>query len=520
MVNVLELKQQSVELKREASQALSDVNSGKITQAEFTQKMLGNGDGKTGLQAKDKEIGDSIKAYSAANAIHGAGGDSLPEGMQAAGDMPQSVKAKRAQENWVRYKSLQKMAAENSRAIVSGETGKNQGSFSFDLALKQVNDQWAMHLPDDHEYGMKAQGVAGLQGVTATGTTVPPTGTPAPGAYFLTGGGAATLVEPEFEPGIAELRFYPNVIESLFPSMPVSGGVVSYVKQTAMNNNAAATPEGATKPTSSIAVARYTDTIGKITNLERVTDETIEDAPQFWALVQQDGVLGVSRKFEVELLAGTGMPGINGLLNRNAPAGGLAYPSGFLIPTTVTPVTNIVIGGGVGAGASSSTVASITPGRKYTLPTDYTKGTAMAEALLTAVTDIRVTYFFEPDAMVVNPVNWQDIRLAKDANGQYLGGSFFGTNYGVAANAGQVGIEDQLLLWNKRVISTPVQPLNLPIVGDFRDGGKILRRGGMRVDVTNMNGFDFEQNLWTMRAEIRAGLQVKRPELFEIVQFA
>jgi hypothetical protein len=105
---------------------------------------------------------------------------------------------------------------------------------------------------------------------------------------------AATLVEPEFEPGIAELRFYPNVIESLFPSVPVNGGVVSYVKQTGMTNNAAATPEGATKPTSSVAVARYSDTIGKITNLERVTDETIEDAPQFWALVQQDGVLGVS----------------------------------------------------------------------------------------------------------------------------------------------------------------------------------------------------------------------------------
>lgn len=519
MVNVLELKQQSVELKREASQALSDVNSGKITQAEFTQKMLGNGDGATGLMAKDKDISDGIKAYGAANAIHGSGGDALPEGVTEAVEPSRSMKAKRANENWARYKSLQKVAAENARNIASGQNGSGQGSFSFDLALKNPRDQ-GLRLPDDAEYGYKAQGVAGLQGVTASGTTVPPAGTVGPGAYFLSGGGAATMVEPEFEPGIAELRWYPNVIEGLFPSMPVTGGVVSYVKQTAMNNNAAATPEGSTKPTSSIAVQRFSDTIGKITNLERVTDETIEDAPQFWALVQQDGVLGVSRKFEVELLAGVGMPGVNGLLNRNAPGSGLAYPSGFLTPTTVTPVTNIVIGGQVGSGATSETVASITPGRKYTLPTDYTRGTAMAEALLTAITDIRVTYFFEPDNTLLNPVDWQTIRLSKDANGQYLGGSFFGTNYGIAANAGQVGIEDNLTLWGKRVISTPVQPLGLPIVGDFQDGGKILRRGGLRVDVTNMNGFDFEQNLWTMRAEIRAGLQVKRPELFEIIQFA
>jgi HK97 family phage major capsid protein len=500
MPNVLALKQQAAELQRETSEKLKAVDEGTITLAEFTQYMNGNGDGQTGAVARDKEIGDGIKAYNAAMGIKD-GADRAP-GEGAPPDQPVSLKMKRAQENWARYKALQKMAAENARNIVSGGTGQNQGSYSFDISLKRVNDPWEVKLPEDTEWHEKAQGVAGLQGVTAAGTTVPATGAPLPGAYFLTGGGAATLVEPEFEPGIAELRFYPNVIENLFPGVPVAGGVVSYVKQTGMTNNAAATPEGATKPTSSVAVARYSDTIGKITNLERVTDETIEDAPQFWALVQQDGVLGVSRKFEVELLAGTGLPGINGLLNRNAPAGGLAYPSGFLLPTVVTPVTNVVIGGAAGAGASSATVASVTPGRKYTL------------------TDIRVTYFFEPDAMLLNPTDWTTIRLAKDANGQYLGGSFFGTNYGLAANNGQVGIEEGLLLWNKRVVSTPVQPLGLPIVGDFRDGGKILRRGGMRVDVTNMNGFDFEQNLWTMRAEIRAGLQVKRPELFEIVQFA
>jgi HK97 family phage major capsid protein len=507
MTNVLELKQQSVELKNETAAKLKAVNEGTITLAEFKQYMNGNGDGKTGAVARDKDISDGIKAYNAAVAL--SRGESTEDG--APPETPVSAKIKQAQENWARYKSLQQIAHNNAQNIAQGGTGSGRGDFSFEIPLKSMADDGMV---------FKAQGVAGLQGVTATGTTAPATGYLTPGQYFPVGGGAGTLVEPEFEPGIAELRFYPNVIESLFPSIPVNGGVVSYVKQTGMTNNAAATPEGATKPTSSIAVARYTDTIGKITNLERVTDETIEDAPQFWALVQQDGVLGVTRKFEVELLAGTGMPGILGLLTRNAPAAGLSYPSGFLAPTVVTPVTNVVIGGGVGSGASSSTVASITPGRKYTLPTDYTKGTAMAEALLQAITDIRVTYFFEPDAMVLNPTDWTTLRLAKDANGQYLGGSFFGTNYGVGANAGGVGIEDNLTLWGKRVVSTPVQPQGLPIVGDFRDGGKILRRGGMRVDVTNMNGFDFEQNLWTMRAEIRAGLQVKRPELFEIVQFA
>lgn len=516
MPNVLELKQQASELGRETSAKLKAANDGTITLAEFTQYMNGNGDGQTGAVARNKEISDGIKAYNEATGMSGGASDPS-EGLPP--EIPISLRQKRVQENWIRYKGLQKMAAENARNISSGQTGTNQASFSFDIELKNPNDPWALKIPEGGEYGYKAQGVAGLQGVQSSGTSTPPTGTLAPGVYFPAGT-AGPVVEPEFEPGIAEMRFYPNVIESLFPSMPVGGGVVSYVKQSAITNNAAATPEGATKPTSSIAVVRYTDNIGKITNLERVTDETIEDAPQFWALVQQDGVLGVSRKFEVELLAGTGLPGINGLLNRNAPAGGLSYPSGFLRPATVTAVTSVVIGGATGSGAASSTVASITPGRKYTLAGDATDGTAMAEAILTAITDIRVTYFFEPDAAVLNPTDWTKIRLAKDSNGQYLGGSFFGTNYGVPQNGGNVGIEENLTLWGKRVVTTPVQPVGLPIVGDFRDGGKILRRGGMRVDVTNMNGFDFEQNLWTMRAEIRAGLQVKRPELFTIIQFA
>lgn len=272
MPNVLALKQQAVELKNTVAEKLKAVDDGSITVAEFTQYM-------ENATKQDQEIGDGIKAYNAARGITD-GADRAP-GEGDPPDQPQSVKAKMAQENWTRYKALQKMAAENARNIVSGGTGQNQGSFSFDIALKRANDPWSVSVPDDHEYGMKAQGVAGLQGVTATGTTAPATGNLAPGVYFPSGGGAGTLVEPEFEPGIAELRFYPNVIETLFPSVPVNGGVVSYVKQTGMTNNAAPTPEGATKPTSSVAVARYTDTIGKITNLERVTDETIEDAPQF-----------------------------------------------------------------------------------------------------------------------------------------------------------------------------------------------------------------------------------------------
>jgi len=39
----------------------------------------------------------------------------------------------------------------------------------------------------------------------------------------------------------------------------------------------------------------------------------------------------------------------------------------------------------------------------------------------------------------------------------------------------------------------------------------------LQVNVANTNGYDFEQNLWTARAEERVGLLVERPELFELI---
>src|SRR3954468_16976042 len=99
MPNVLELKQQAVELKNETATKLKEINEGKITLAEFTQYMNGNGDGKTGAVARDKDISDGIKAYNAAMGIQGGQETGDPG---APPERPMSVKVKKAQENWAR----------------------------------------------------------------------------------------------------------------------------------------------------------------------------------------------------------------------------------------------------------------------------------------------------------------------------------------------------------------------------------------------------------------------------------
>lgn len=455
------LRQQASELANEVKSKSAAFEKGELTAAEFGQYM-------DNIESRNTDIETAMKAYDQASRLAGAADLVVPQGEEPL------------------TKSASQAAYDR---IKSAAMGRQRDSVDFEM-------------------GFKAQGVTGLMGEAASGTTAPS----ALSGYFY-GGAAGPAVVPEFVPGITELRFYPNAIAALFPTLPVTSPVVTYVREAAFTNGAAKVKEGETKPTSTNSLTRYTEVVGKVAALARITDELIADAPAFWSLIQTRLAQGVVRKEEVELLAGVGVPGVNGLLNRS---------TGFTAPQTVSAVTNLVVpaSGTAGAGAGSNTVSSVTPGRAVvgtgsagTAPT----GVQIAEGVLQAITDIRTLTFFEPDAIVMNPTDFLTVRQSKDSAGQYLGGSFFGYSYGGAVNAPLGALDPGITLWGKKVVSTPAMPAGYILVGDFAEGGSVLRRSGLQVNVTNTNGVDFEQNLWTARAETRVGLLVERPELFELI---
>src|SRR5438128_10720440 len=300
-----QLRKRALDLASEVSAKMSDASLSAAQKAEYLDK----------AEQENQEIAVAVKNFERAQQFRAAPQDDggVPE------QQPEVVdhRAKAIGDAYARAKAA---AAEHTRESVS------------------------------FEMGFKAQGVTGLMGDAANGTSAPS----ALSGYFL-GGAGGPAIEPQFIPGVVDLRFYPNVIASLFPNMPVNSPVVSYVRESSWTNNAAAVNEGATKPTSTNALARLTEQLGKIANLARVTDELIQDAPYFWALIQARLGQGVIRKEEIELLAGSGYPGVNGLLNRT---------TGFTKPQSITAVTNLVIptAGTAGIGAATATVASVTPG--------------------------------------------------------------------------------------------------------------------------------------------------------------
>lgn len=371
---------------------------------------------------------------------------------------------------------------------------------AYELAKAATNPFSRKTFHTGFEIGTKAQGAPSMMGEGTSGTTAPTAAT----GLFLAGSAGPSIL-PNFLPGIVPQLFYPLQLMSLFPQGTTDSPVVSWVQETAWTNNAAAVPEGASKPYSSDTIARQQEQVGKIANLLKLTDEMMQDAPAFASFVQNRLVQGVQRQEEVQVLAGTGYPGVNGLLN---------HSQGFTVAVggSQTTAANVSFpaSGTAGAGTSGSTISTIYYGRAIGTTGSALNPVSVADGLYGAMTDLRTVAFVEPDAIVMNPQNWAQIRLAKDGQGQYLGGSFFGADYGTGANAGES-------LWGKRVVVTPAMPVDTVLIGSFGEATQVFRRQGITVDMSNSNGTDFEQNLVTVRAESRVALATYRPPAFELI---
>ena len=118
--------------------------------------------------------------------------------------------------------------------------------------------------------------------------------------------------------------------------------------------------------------------------------------------------------------------------------------------------------------------------------------------------------YVEPDCLIVNPADWQEIRLLTDDQGGYMGGGPFGSQYGGVS----VGVDGQVsgdidVLWNKPVHVTSALGAGTALVGT-RAGAAVYRRGLLTVEMTNSHADLFTSDMVAIRAERRAALCVPR----------
>jgi HK97 family phage major capsid protein len=277
-------------------------------------------------------------------------------------------------------------------------------------------------------------------------------------ATFTTAG--STLTQYDRQAGMVMIEQQRLLIRDLLAMGQTTQNTIRYPREDTFTNAATTVAEGAVKPEATFDTSEADAPVRKIAVTAKVTDELFADFPAMRDYVNNRLRFMVLQEEEDQLLNGDGVaPNLTGLLN---------------VTGVLTQAYN----------------------------------TSPLETILRSATAVRTTGFFEPDGVVINPADWQAMRLAKDANNQYYGGGPFTGPYGV----GQFIEEPRV--WGLRPVITTAVAAGTALVGAFKIGAQFFLRQGLAVETTNSNEDDFKRNLIAIRAEERGALAVYRPKAF------
>lgn len=288
-----------------------------------------------------------------------------------------------------------------------------------------------------------------------------PDGTPNLRAATLTedpaSGGA--LIIPDYRPGILAPLPQPLLVAELFAQGTTGSNLITYMREKSFVNAAATVAEGAAKPESTLTFEAASDPVRKIAHWLPVTEEMLEDEPAIRSYIDARLRMGVLLVEQDQLINGDGTaPNISGILDR----AGLAAP----IPK--------------GAGETN------------------------ADAIFRQMMTIFGTSYLMPDGIVLNPADWAATLLTKTSTGEYFTGGPFSP------------IQSPTL-WGLPVAVSPVIAPGTGLVGAFKTGAQIFRKGGVNVEASNSHQDFFVKNLVAIRAEERLALAVYRPGAFGTV---
>ena len=246
------------------------------------------------------------------------------------------------------------------------------------------------------------------------------------------------------------------VIADLIPQDHTENSVIRYMEFTTWTNGAAPVAEGAVKPQSSIAATERQVALQTIATLLPVTEQQLRYVPQLRAVIDNVLELMLMLTEETQLLYGNGTaPQLQGILTKT----------------------------GV---------------QTYALSTGGVKEN-IADSFYAAFTKIRTIGFSEPSGSVINPNDWQIVRLMKTTQGAYIWG-----------NPDEAGPER---MWGKPVIPTMAIAQGTGLTGDFSTWAHIDRALDITVEVGYVND-DFARNQKTLRCEEYVALEILRPTAF------
>jgi HK97 family phage major capsid protein len=256
---------------------------------------------------------------------------------------------------------------------------------------------------------------------------------------------------------IAAAPRLPIGVRTLCPTGRTTAGAVEYVQETSFTNNAATVAEAAAKPKSDKVFTTVTQVARTIAHYFKVSKQTFDDLPFISAQIESNGVYGVQKAEDNQLLNGTGVaPNLTGFMQ--------------------------------------VAVAAPTPPAAST-------GATLIDAIGLAVFDLAAKGY-TPDGTVINPADWGKVALFKSTQGNYL----FANPMDYMANA---------RLWGTRVVATSSMAASNFLVGSFTGHCLLVDREDVNVQVATQNEDDFIKNMYTILVEERLALCIFNPAAFE-----
>lgn len=253
-------------------------------------------------------------------------------------------------------------------------------------------------------------------------------------------------------PRLVDAVSRPIQILDLIPMGQTGQSSVVYMEETTRTHSAAEKAEGAAYAESAFALTERSSPVRKITDSLPVTDEQLEDVAQVRSYIDGRLAFGVRQRLDLQVYNGDGIaPNLEGILQTNG----------------------------------------IQTQAKSTDPT--------FDAIHKAMTKVRVTGRAFPNAIVLHPNDWEEIRLTRTADGIYILG-----------NPAQAG---PMTLFGLPVALCDAASAGTGLVGDFQNFCSMYERRGLNIQV-GYSGTQFVEGEQTIRADTRVAFVVFRPAAF------
>lgn len=265
-----------------------------------------------------------------------------------------------------------------------------------------------------------------------------------------------SFVLEDHQPGFIDILQREINVLDLLPRIPTSGDTIEYVREDTFTNNAAFTAEATgfqastlggdgVKPESALAYSTQTATVRTLAHYIPVTNRMLADAPAIRGIIDGRLLLGLQLALESQVISGAGTgENLTGLINA-----------------------------GIGI---------VSKGTDYGVDAIY-KGRTM----------VRNTGHGRPSAFVLNPTDWQTIRLSRESSSTATPGTYL---------MGPPSMSGAVTLWGLPVVEDEAVPAGTALVGDWQQGATLFDREQGNVRAGTIND-QFVRNLQTLLAELR-----------------